>query len=185
MRKIFIDAGGNNGCSVRKFRKKYDERNLYEIYSFEPNEKFFNCYSEFTNHKLIKSAVWTHDGKLEFYLSKEHDAAGSSLYKDKIDPRYKKSIIVDNGVQIGCIDFSNWIVKNFNKEDEIILKMDIEGAEYEVLRKMITDGSIEYIDRIYIEWHYMKIPGVSKQQHLKLISDIPDEIDISHWDALR
>jgi hypothetical protein len=35
--------------------------------------------------------------------------------------------------------------------------MDIEGSEYEVLPKMIQDGSIDYINSIYVEWHDWQI----------------------------
>jgi len=184
MRKIFIDAGGNNGCSVKKFRREHDQNNAYEIFSFEPNQKFFDCYSEFSNHTLIKSAVWTYDGNLNFYLSKAPDSAGSSLYPDKIDPIHKMSIIKDNQTRVDCIDLSQWIANNFDKNDEIILKMDIEGAEYEVIQKMINEKTINYINSIFIEWHWNKIPSISKQYHNSLISNIPNHIKISNWDAL-
>ena len=34
-----------------------------------------------------------------------------------------------------------------------LLKMDIEGAEYDVLAQAVADGSIHAIDRIALEWH--------------------------------
>ena len=40
---------------------------------------------------------------------------------------------------------NKWIIENFNKEDFIHVKMDIEGGEYDVLPSMIEGGSIEYI----------------------------------------
>ena len=42
---------------------------------------------------------------------------------------------------------------NFSKDDFIVCKMDIEGAENDVLEKMISDGSIEYINILYLEPH--------------------------------
>lgn len=51
------------------------------------------------------------------------------------------------------LDFSKWIMENFDKEDYIVCKMDIEGAEYDVLPKMVEDGSIEYMNQMIIEFH--------------------------------
>jgi hypothetical protein len=56
---------------------------------------------------------------------------------------------------------------SFSKEDYIVLKVDIEGAEYEVLEKMFEDGSIEYIDELYIEWHYDKVK-IPRERHVKI-----------------
>lgn len=182
--KIFLDVGGNNGCSVKKFRQNYDKKSEYKIYSFEPNPIFYNCYSVFQNHSLIQKAAWIYDGNIEFFISKRQDSAGSSIYKDKIDPISQKSIIKDNKTIVECIDLSNWIVNTFTDQDYIVLKMDIEGAEYPILQKMIDMKSIHMIDEIFIEWHYTKIPSISKKQHEDIIKNIPTNIKILQWDGL-
>ena len=51
---------------------------------------------------------------------------------------------------VQCVDLSEFIKNNFAKEDNIIIKMDIEGSEYDTLEKMIDDGTIEYINIITI-----------------------------------
>ena len=50
-----------------------------------------------------------------------------------------------------------------------MLKLDIEGAEYQVLDKMIRDGSIAYVDRLYVEFHNVKvdIPREKDEQILR------------------
>ena len=55
--------------------------------------------------------------------------------------------------------------------DIIFGKMDIEGAEYHVLPKMIKDGTIKYINEIYIEWHYKKV-NVDEKVHQKLVKQL-------------
>jgi sacsin len=42
---------------------------------------------------------------------------------------------------------------NLSEQDLIVMKLDIEGAEYNVLEKMINDGSIDYINTLFVEWH--------------------------------
>jgi hypothetical protein len=65
------------------------------------------------------------------------------------------------------------------------MKIDIEGAEFNILNKMIEDGSINFIDRIYIEWHYKKIPSITEEQHSTLLNNISKNIPIYYWDALN
>ena len=46
---------------------------------------------------------------------------------------------------------------NFSINDNIWLKIDIEGAEYEVLKHLIDTNIIIYIKKLFIEFHYEKI----------------------------
>ena len=41
---------------------------------------------------------------------------------------------------------SEWIKENFSTEDYIILKLDVEGSEYEVIPDLLKTGAIEYIN---------------------------------------
>lgn len=50
--------------------------------------------------------------------------------------------------------------------------MDIEGAEFRVLDKMIRDGSIDYINKLYIEWHSNKIDFSDKELYDELIKKL-------------
>ena len=48
---------------------------------------------------------------------------------------------------IPVIDLSQWIIDTFSEDDYIIFKLDVEGAEYEILRKMLNDKAFAYIDK--------------------------------------
>jgi len=65
---------------------------------------------------------------------------------------------------VDAVDFGRWLEDNFQKRDFIWVKLDIEGAEYPVLEKMIEDGTIEYVDQLYVEFHNVKV-------------DVPEERD--------
>lgn len=54
---------------------------------------------------------------------------------------------------VDCIDFSDFINRTFTLDDNIYLKLDIEGAEYSVLNKIIETDAISKIREITIEWH--------------------------------
>jgi hypothetical protein len=63
------------------------------------------------------------------------------------------------------------VSRTFLDGDELILKLDIEGAEYAVLRSMLRDGSIRKISKLYIEFHGDRI-GLPQEEHDQLIADL-------------
>ena len=89
---------------------------------------------------------------------------GSSVYKAKRTGNLDK----EHPRKTPCIDFSKWIKDHFKKTDNIVLKMNIEGAEYDILEKMIADGTIEYINTLFCQFHWQRI-GVSIDRHNKLV----------------
>ena len=178
MRKIFIDAGAHEGCSVKKFRKEHDKKNEYLIYSFEPEPRFVKCFKDIPNHVFINKAVWTRDGKKEFYRSTQWLHAGSSLLKRKRSGALDKK----HPIVVKTIDFSKWVSDNLYKNDYIILKLDVEGAEYEVIPKMMKDNTFEYIDELWIEWHMRKL-GMTLKQHNAVANKV--KIPTIKWDALK
>jgi hypothetical protein len=66
----------------------------------------------------------------------------------------QKSLRWDSKIRVECFDFSKWLENNFSIDDYIICKMDIEGAEFEVLKKCIADGTLKLLDMLDIEFHH-------------------------------
>ena len=101
-------------------------------------------------------------GAEEFNLTKEEiidipwdgGSTATELKKKIVDSEERSGLYKwHDDIEVESIDLSQWIIDNFDKEDYIILKMDIEGAEYTVLPKLIEDGTASYINRSFIEWH--------------------------------
>ena len=147
MKKIFIDCGGHIGESIRLFKRSKEYDSSYKIYSFEPVSYLSKYYRHWKDIIFSNKVVWIYDGEIDFYLAEKSD--GNTLFKGK----YTGNIDKNHPIKVKCLDFSQWVLKTFDKDDYIILKMDIEGGEYQVLTKMILDGSIDYVNKLYIEWH--------------------------------
>jgi FkbM family methyltransferase len=160
----FIDCGANNGCSVRKFRNEIDLDNRYHIYSFEPNPAFSDCFDKFENHTFIPKAVWTENGKLSFYDSLQNDKYGGTV----CDGKSSGNVDYSHPLEVDAINFPSWVMSTFTDKDFIILKLDIEGAEYEVLTKMLMNGSLDKVNLLFIEWHVEKI-DVDIKVHKNLV----------------
>jgi FkbM family methyltransferase len=152
MRKIFIDCGANVGQSISNFVKKWEDYNEYEIHSFEPHPGLSNDVIKtaekhnLENFHFHNEAISDIDGEFNFYLA--HNRIGSSLEntKDGINLHHK--------VLVKTIDLSKWISNNFSKDDFIILKIDIEGSEYRVMKHLFETNVIEYVNEVYFENHY-------------------------------
>ena len=170
--KYFLDFGGHNSCSSRIFRKLYDPKSEYHIYSFEIEPSFLKYYSNLRNHTLINKAVWIEDGVMDFHLDTEIRKAGGSLIKKVGKHRHKESI------QVETIDICKWIKETFSKDDTIWLKVDVEGVEYKLIPKMIEEGIFDYIDKLFLEWHWYKI-GMTLDEHNIIAAMIP--MSINAW----
>jgi len=172
MRKIFIDCGSNIGQSISNFVQKWEDYNDFEIHSFEPHPRLSNdVIKTAENHKLNNfyfhnEAISDVDGEFDFYLAE--NKIGSSLETGK------NNIKLNDKVVVKTIDLSKWITDNFSKDDYIILKIDIEGSEFKVMKCLFETKSIEYINEIYLELHSedkVKIDTELRNEVNKLISE--------------
>ncbi len=143
-RYIFIDAGAHLGEVTDAFKGTdlYHEYS-WEIYAIEADSHFAQKITKAADVTVINKAAWTYDGTLNFFLALPGDTRSSVYHLEE----YNKT-----KVSVECFDFGAWIKSEFRKEDYLILSMDMAGSEYEVLDKMIRDGSIEYVDRLYVEF---------------------------------
>lgn len=148
---IIIDCGANVGLSSMFFHNEFPNA---KIYAFEADPKIFrylenniskcNC----SNVKVFNQAVWIEDGKVN--LSSEGADSGSIVYNEK-------------SISVKSFRFSDYLEK-FDKID--MLKMDIEGAEFDVL--MDCSNQLSRIQNIFIEFH----SHIKDEQKLSNILDL-------------
>jgi FkbM family methyltransferase len=184
MKKIFLDCGTHYGEGLNNFINQYSIDNTWEVYSFEPNKHLWQQHFDNNPHeniKYINKAIYTHNNIITFNIAYPNTDA-SSIYSEHIGTNLYES------VEILCIDLSGFILENFSPNDFIVVKMDIEGAEYEVLRKMIDDKSLNYINDLYVEFHSHKDDnaisenGENKETTFKLINQIKQlGVNFTHW----
>ena len=167
MKTIFIDCGAYKGKLIRRFREKHPGT---EFYAFECHPHFDKINYGDDVH-TYRTAVWVYDGTMPLYVNhKTPGVEGHSAFADKttnhIDP--------NNPIMVNCIDFDKWLKDNFlNRSDiEIHVKMNIEGAEYPILEHCLKRGSINLINFLYIQWHYMKIPSITEERHRNLVREL-------------
>lgn len=177
-KKVFIDCGANLGQSIDNFINKWTDWKEYDILSYEANPRlisYFDRFSDFNNIKFNPEAIWTYDGTIDFYLCNSGNAS-SSIIGTKITGQLDKV-----PTKVKCTDIDR-IIRQYTKQDHIVLKIDIEGAEYELLDYMLTKNTFDLVDILYIEFHTGKVhksdhdneyflDKLSKYEHLKVYHD--------------
>jgi len=152
-RRIFIDCGANDLSVLKDFIESLDG---FEFYAFEPQpalrDSINKLRTKYPDEKIqfYDKAVWKSDGTKELKLAKSwgKNFKGSSTILE--DGTFTNN--TNDSVIVQTVDFDKWIERNFSPEDYIIVKMDIEGAEYEVIKNMKTE-TIKMIDEFLIEFH--------------------------------
>lgn len=159
---VFIDLGANKGLSI-DWCKKYYGRN-YLIYAFEPNPNLYrNLLLKYSNQMtiIINHAVWIRNEKKEFRVA-----------KNDISSTFYRHVNNKNVISVQAIDFSRWIKDTMTEGDFIVIKMNIEGAEFQVLSKMIEDRTINMVGRLYYQFHPNMKPKPARNLARNLISTI-------------
>jgi len=165
---VFVDLGAFSGSYINKFKKSSMYNSGFRIYAFECNPHLRDIkYGE--GVEVIHKAAWITDGELSFFVSRKSPAKiqGSSVYKEK----KTGNLDVEHPTMVQCCDFSNWLKTNFSPDDNIIVKMNIEGAEYDVLEKCIADGTIRYIKTAWILWHWKRC-GIPVERHNAILAKL-------------
>ena len=165
MSNVLLDLGTHYGQGLREFIGRFKVDNTWRIYTFEANpitfEKFLKEYASQTPYvQSYHAAVSDHFGTITVNIetppNEDDTGQGSSIIPlDNWDPWGNRTSDKHFHLQreVPCFDFSRFVSENFSKDDNIIVKMDIEGSEYDVLEKMVVDGTIEYINHMSVEWH--------------------------------
>jgi FkbM family methyltransferase len=146
-RYVFVDGGAHTGETLLAFEKStLFTKHPWTLVSFEPNPELVAQIPKRPWASLRQEAIWTTDGELEFQFSDEQTLGGSVVDSVVKFPTMKN-------VKVRSVDFGHWLKTNFKKSDVVYVKFDIEGAEYPVLEQMLHDGSMQLVDRFYIEFH--------------------------------
>ena len=61
----------------------------------------------------------------------------------------------NNTITVKQIDVKRLLhgILHLRDDDYVVLKVDIEGAEFDVLRRIISHGMLHLIDILAVEWH--------------------------------
>lgn len=182
-RNVFLDCGTHFGQGLSEFTRIFKIDASWIVHSFEANPVTYqmNMSKGATPYVQYHNvAVHNKDEKITIFVESppgegETGMGSSVITLDKWDPQdgtlrqnFKTQYEVD------AIRFSRFIMENFTHDDNIIIKMDIEGSEFNVIEDMLETGAMSYVKFIAIEWHghFFTNKEEMKQKESELIHKI-------------
>lgn len=134
---IVFDVGGYKGEFATEILCKYNSN----IYIFEPIRDFFLIIkNKFSNNNKVKPFHYGLAGKdQEMQISLSDNSSSVYLNGENKETIQLKSIV-------------NFIKTN-NTEKIDLIKINIEGGEYELLESLIDSGYISIIKNIQVQFH--------------------------------
>jgi FkbM family methyltransferase len=133
---LIIDCGSNIGLSVLYFKQIYPEA---RILAFEPDSNNYDILkrnaeaNKLTNIELNNTAVWTKEGEISF---EANESEASHISESTSGQKVKAIRLKDLLSSYKEIDF---------------LKIDIEGAEWEVIRD--CEENLKPVKNLFLEYH--------------------------------
>ena len=145
MKIRYFDLGLHKGEELHDMKKFLPTiTNDYEIYGFEAAPTHFNNYCKMfsdTKTKVYNVAISSeHKSNIKLYYA--HNKVGHSIHSSK------QNITKDKFWNVPTIKFTEWLKdNNINLKDSFnIIKINIEGAEWEFFNDIISSNLNKYID---------------------------------------
>ena len=180
-RRIYLDLGANHGVTIRDYLNRHPQT---LVHAFEPNPTLAaDLQQQFAPSSsqvhVVAAAAWIYDGEIELYPGAVSDQSSTVLTGKIHIPDWR--VDYDAPMRVRCIDFDRWLRENTATDDDVHLKMDIEGAEYRVLERCLESGSLRRIRAARIEWHHDRYPSISKAEHERIRCAVARIFPVEDW----
>mmetsp|Transcript_21228 Transcript_21228/g.39002 ORF Transcript_21228/g.39002 Transcript_21228/m.39002 type:complete len:324 (-) Transcript_21228:216-1187(-) len=174
-RCVFIDLGAADGNTFNVFLSgEYQDlanctvngADAWDAYLVEANPKFDKSLmaeaTKYPNGKvksMHSTAAYMCEAKTSFYLdtvNDEHNNWGSSMSENHVD------VVASGKVQVTVptMNINRLLYEQTIPADRVILKMDIEGAEWDILPCLAKSSSASLIDILLVEVHRKKLSNI-------------------------
>jgi FkbM family methyltransferase len=193
---VYLDCGGHYGEGLREFIQSHKINDDWIVETFEPNPEcqYIERISDIKLKNIIvhDEAVWIFDGEIMFSQENHSKSNSKSPNDGKSNIDGWGSVITElysthlkyaeEPIMVKCVDFHKILSKYPKDKFNVIVKLDIEGAEYSVLRHIISEGSAVNISELYVEWHHVDLTDENMSTTNNLINTLSMiGINVKNW----
>lgn len=153
---LAVDCGANMGVVTEKLAATGAD-----VIAFEPDPFAFKTleqrFGNTPNVTLINAAVGVGTGTVRLMRADNFgdNPEGASVKSTILDGG--RRIDAENAVEVPLIDFPSWVTQQVKARGEIaFVKMDIEGAELDILEKMDAEHLFQNLRCLVAETHERK-----------------------------
>lgn len=153
--RIFLDVGAHDGETLQVVR---DPKWGFErIVCFEPAPA---CWPKLEANadsrvELHRFGLWKEDAVIPLY---NPGAVGASMSGDK-----------DKVTEMIPCDFRDaalWFANNLIEGDEVYAKFNVEGAEADIINRLVSAGELQKIDHLLVHFDVRKVPTLRDREPL-------------------
>jgi len=133
------------GMSVFYFLNKFPKSKIVAIeanpFTYKLLEKNIK-QNNVTNVDIFNNALYDSEGEISFFIDNNLGTLRGSIYNDHTR---------NNEMKVKCLKLSN-IINNYSDVD--LVKMDIEGAEINVINELFESKTLTKVKQFIIEYHH-------------------------------
>lgn len=159
-RYVYVDVGARSyGSSIGSwFRKQYPKQNhTFEVFAIEADPAFHPEYATRKGVTLLPYAAWVKNDTLSFEINgdpgKEDEAKANGRGMGRIRPTAGKKMSGEVR-SVPAFDFAEWLKQTVSEQDYVVMKMDVEGTEFDLIPRLFDTGAICLVDEVFLECHY-------------------------------
>lgn len=153
---LAVDCGANMGVVTERLAATGAD-----VIAFEPDPFAFKTleqkFGNLPNVTLVNAAVGVGSGTVRLMRADNFgdNPEGASVKSTILDGG--RRIDAENSVEVPLIDFPTWVGEQIKARGEIVfVKMDIEGAELDILEKMDAEQLFQNLRCLVAETHERK-----------------------------
>ena len=169
---LILDCGSNIGMSILYFKHVYPQA---RVIGLEPDPAIFPYLDEnmtrnsLKDVQLVQAALGATEGVLTFYSDGKYASCLAEHRPAEIPPGWTR-------YEVPCVRLRDYLVEPVD-----FLKMNIEGAEWEVLED--SADSLRKVREMVVEYHHL--PGLPRTLHkiLELLHEQGFEYVVNDFDS--
>lgn len=183
MKTVFLDLGCYDGDSAMPLLEtnKILGEPVVKVIGFDPRPDLANRYKElmatYPGCKFVAAAAWVRDGEEQFTIRPKDAPYGSTMMQNKHDWGMGEVVTVKT------FDLAEYVRQLAASYDRIIIKIDVEGAEYQLIEHLLNQGVMQFVDKLLVEWHDRKLRPIERYDTWrKDLLRRMDEQEVNHGD---
>jgi FkbM family methyltransferase len=149
------------------------------LYGFDPWPELVEGETEVLGTRVVleRKAAWIEDGEIEFAPVGGLRGWDSTVMRDK-NTRDEWSRA--DAIRVPCFDFSAWLR---GLPEPPVVKLDVEGAEFPILERLVDEGTDVLVAELLVEWHDDKMPGYDGRRKTELLAGL--RCPVSPWEGAK
>ena len=159
---VLLDIGANTGAWADKVMKRCSTVPRVKVMLVEPQARFREALGEIAQRwqaEVLPVALWRSSTNLTLHVPTFSEAASASHSFASVFTSKSSSV---QRITVPALDAVAVLARALDgvrgPVGPVLLKYDVEGAEYETLPRLLTSGTLCRVSHLLVEWHLHSLP---------------------------